>query len=222
MYIFQGDKTGRFSNILAQALYTMHSSLCTISQGAYAQAKKKECKMADEWNPTIKLIEGEVHRYFLRGAYFYAWGWSDDPVTKTGAVIANPSLEEAIACGVNHFPKGLKAAKEIRDNRDWKLKHIIHAEPAAIYAAARAGKSTEGATMYMPWVPCTDCAKAIIDAGIQKMVGHRAMIMKTPKRWWESTDYALTLLADCGVELFMYDGAIGGVNSLFNGEEWEP
>jgi len=76
--------------------------------------------------------------------------------------------------------------------------------------------------MYMPWVPCTDCAKAIIDSGIQYLVGHKQMIMKTPERWRDSTKYALGLLRQCGVGLYMYDGKIGGVQSLFNGEVWEP
>jgi len=76
--------------------------------------------------------------------------------------------------------------------------------------------------MYMPWVPCTPCASAIIDAGIKKLIGHKEMIMKTPERWWASTNNAINLLAKCGVKTFMYDGKIGGVKSLFNGSEWEP
>ena len=76
--------------------------------------------------------------------------------------------------------------------------------------------------MYMPWVPCTPCALAIIGGGIKTLVGHKELIMKTPERWWESTGQAIGLLKTCGVEFYMYEGKIGGVTHRFNGEEWEP
>jgi len=46
-----------------------------------------------------------------------------------------------------------------------------HAERNAISAAARLGHSTEGATMYTDWIiPCFECAKSIINAGIAEIV----------------------------------------------------
>lgn len=173
-----------------------------------------------EWDPQIEIISGKDTRKFLKMAYKCAWEHSDDPATKTGAVIVSNDLD--VFWGVNHFPAGLNPTEEQKRDRDYKLKHIIHAEPAAIYYAARQAKWTECSHMYMPWVPCTECAKAIIDSGIEKLVGHKQMIMKTPERWRESTEYALELLRKCGVELLMYDGKIGGCQSLFNGEVWEP
>lgn len=174
------------------------------------------------WNPNIKLISGEDHKFLLGDAYRYASKYSEDTVTKTGAVIVTPDLENLIAYGANHFPEGLRPTPEQVLDRDWKYKHIVHAELAAIFSAARSGSSTEGAVMYMPWVPCTPCATAIVDAGIKKLVGHKELIMKTPTRWQESTNYALSLLEKCGVESLMYDGEIGGVEHLFNGELWKP
>ena len=47
----------------------------------------------------------------------------------------------------------------------------LHAEQNAIVNAARIGVSTKGCTMYMTCgMPCADCAKAIINAGIEKIV----------------------------------------------------
>lgn len=180
--------------------------------------------MADiiEWDPKIQTTCYDSCKDFLEMAYRYAWDYSDDPMTKTGAVIIEPLTYKIIAMGANHFPVGLNPSEEQTRDRDWKLKHIIHAEPAAIFDAARKGDDTFKATMYMPWVPCTECAKAIIDSGISNLVGHKQMIMKTPERWRGSTEYALELLRMCRVGLYMYDGKIGGVQSLFNGEVWEP
>ena len=174
------------------------------------------------WNPNIKLVSGEEHQYYLRTAYNFAWENSEDTVTKTGAVIVRPYLEQILSYGTNHFPKGVVATPEQLNDKNWKYEHIIHAEPAAIFSAARKGISTDGAVMYMPWVPCTPCAKSIIDAGIKTMIGHKEEIMKTPERWQESTNYALSLLEKCGVELLMYEGQIGEVQNLFNGEIWNP
>jgi dCMP deaminase len=47
-----------------------------------------------------------------------------------------------------------------------------HAERDAIYKAAFVGMQTEGATLYVPWFACADCARAIIAAGITRVVGN--------------------------------------------------
>lgn len=49
----------------------------------------------------------------------------------------------------------------------------IHAEQNAILQAALHGVSTEGATIYVKFVPCFVCAKMIINAGIKRVVSER-------------------------------------------------
>lgn len=44
----------------------------------------------------------------------------------------------------------------------------VHAELNAISAAAKNGITLNGATMWCHWSPCTNCAKAIISAGISE------------------------------------------------------
>lgn len=46
----------------------------------------------------------------------------------------------------------------------------VHAEINAISFAARAGASTESATLVSTHAPCYDCAKAIVNAGIIRVV----------------------------------------------------
>lgn len=47
----------------------------------------------------------------------------------------------------------------------------VHAEIRAIAYASRKGISLDGSTIYMDeWFPCDNCAKAIIEAGIKKLV----------------------------------------------------
>src|SRR6185436_2467928 len=46
----------------------------------------------------------------------------------------------------------------------------VHAEMNALIQAARRGHAVEGATAYVTNMPCTTCAKALITAGIKRVV----------------------------------------------------
>ena len=46
----------------------------------------------------------------------------------------------------------------------------VHAEMNALAQAAKHGNSVEGATVYITNMPCTTCAKALIAAGVQRIV----------------------------------------------------
>jgi len=47
----------------------------------------------------------------------------------------------------------------------------VHAERRAISHAARDGVSLDGGIIYLSeWFPCADCAKSIIEAGIERIV----------------------------------------------------
>lgn len=49
------------------------------------------------------------------------------------------------------------------------LSTATHAEAGLIAAAARAGRSTDGATMFVTTYPCPPCAKLIAGAGIARL-----------------------------------------------------
>ena len=53
---------------------------------------------------------------------------------------------------------------------DLNLAICAHAEPNAIGYCARHGISTRGSTIYLPVMPCFECAKLIIAAGIIELV----------------------------------------------------
>ena len=173
------------------------------------------------FDPKLERISGEIEaeKNILREAYRYAWEHSHDPKTRVGAVLEHGQV---LTYGANHFPRELQPTSEQLNDRNWKYQYIIHAESAVIIAAARQERGTKGTTMYMPWVPCIPCAAMIIDAGIEVLIGHQAMIEKTPERWWESTMSALELLKKTGVEVKVYDGKIGSVHAIFDGNIWEP
>ena len=45
-----------------------------------------------------------------------------------------------------------------------------HAERNAIYNAARCGTPLEGCTLYVEIMPCMDCGRAIVQAGIREVI----------------------------------------------------
>lgn len=51
--------------------------------------------------------------------------------------------------------------------------YVLHAEANAITKLARSTQSSEGATLYCTDMPCMECAKLIIQAGIQRVVYER-------------------------------------------------
>jgi len=46
----------------------------------------------------------------------------------------------------------------------------VHSEINAIANAARMGVSTMGATAYINWTPCWSCVKALLSAGVERIV----------------------------------------------------
>jgi deoxycytidylate deaminase len=104
-------------------------------------------------------------------------------------------------------------------DKEWKKENMVHAEVAAIKSSEQ---PVGGAIMYMPWVPCLPCAEAMVKAGLDTWIGHRQMIEKTPERWIESCQEGVEYLRKNDMNIYMFDGEIGKVEHLFDGEVWRP
>jgi dCMP deaminase len=95
--------------------------------------------------------------------------WSKDRTTRIGSVIAGPN-NEIRATGYNGFPRGVDDSIGERFERPGKYLWTEHAERNAIYNAARIGVPLEGCRIYIPWFPCIDCARAIVQCGLVEVV----------------------------------------------------
>jgi len=95
--------------------------------------------------------------------------WSKDRSRQTGAVIVD-ERNVLVSIGWNGFPRNINDYLHERHERPAKYKWTEHAERNAIYNAAANGHPTKNCTMYLPWYPCADCARAIIQSGITKIV----------------------------------------------------
>jgi dCMP deaminase len=157
---------------------------------------------------------------YLATAYKLAAKYSDDPRTQTGAVLVLDDV--VIGTGVNSLPIGVEITPA-RLERPKKYQYMEHAERNAIFHAIRSGFCTNGATLYCPWFACCDCARAIIQAGVRKVVGHKQIFDKAGVGpWTESISAGNDMFAEAGVETELYDGPIAGLSILFNGEQWTP
>jgi dCMP deaminase len=94
---------------------------------------------------------------------------SKDPNTQLGCVVVGPA-HEIRSTGYNSFPRGIRDNVPERLERPAKYLWVEHAERNAICNAARAGTATEGCTVYVEIMPCMDCARAIVQAGITEVV----------------------------------------------------
>lgn len=95
---------------------------------------------------------------------------SKDKHTKVGCLIMRD--DQVLSVAWNEFPIGVTDTDERRE-RPLKYKYIEHAERAAIYNAAMRGVALAHSTMYLPYYPCSDCARAIICSGIRELVCYR-------------------------------------------------
>jgi dCMP deaminase len=121
------------------------------------------------YRPRFKQVDANVDRYHFEKCHQLGKR-SPDPKTQVGCVIVGPDREMRSE-GWNRLPKGIAKHAE-RLIAPAKYAWIEHAERNAIYEASRNGRPLEDCTIYVELVPCVDCARAIIQAGIREVVVH--------------------------------------------------
>ena len=124
---------------------------------------------------------------------------SKDKSIKIGAVLVKD--DAIISMGYNGFPRGVDDNVEARHERPAKYSYTEHGERNSIYNAARAGTSTLGSTMYTQGVPCADCARATIQAGVSKVVAYYQANDEVMPKWKESCALGREMLDEAGVEV---------------------
>ena len=107
--------------------------------------------------------------YFMGHAHLSALR-SKDPNTQVGAAIVDEN-HRVVSVGYNGFPTGV-SDDEFPWSREGgvltsKYAFVVHAELNAILNSQR---SVRGCTIYVSLFPCNECAKAIIQSGIKKIV----------------------------------------------------
>ena len=140
--------------------------------------------------------------YFMGLAHLSALR-SKDPNTQVGACIID-NEKKVVSIGYNGMPRGCNDEEFPWEREggflDTKYAYVVHAELNAILNSPR---SVKDCTLYVSLFPCNECAKAIIQSGIKKIV-------------YESDKYAGTegnvasrkMLEEAGIELVQTDHEI--------------
>ena len=118
--------------------------------------KREEYISWDEYFMGIALLSGER---------------SKDPSSQVGACIVSQD-NKILSMGYNGFPIGcsdddIPWARE-GNPLDTKYPYVCHAELNAILNSK--GSDLRESTIYVDLFPCNECAKAIIQSGIKKIV----------------------------------------------------
>src|SRR5262245_60276095 len=110
--------------------------------------------------------------YFMRIAEVVASRATCDRKHVGAVIVVNNTV---VSTGYNGSPRGMphcdEAGHELKDlGGRISCVRTTHAELNAIIQAARTGARIEGGTLFTTASPCYDCMKAIINAGITKVI----------------------------------------------------
>ena len=142
------------------------------------------------------------HDYFMTMVHLVATR-SKDESTHVGAVIVGHD-HEVISTGYNSFPRGINDNYPKRQERPEKYFWFEHAERNAIYNASRVGVSTLETTMYTSGLPCMDCARAVIQAGISNVVVDAAWMSDANDKWDEHHKRTMILFKEARIEVLTW------------------
>jgi len=134
---------------------------------------------------------------------------SKDKSTKVGSIITTKE-HTIVSTGFNGFPRGVKEDESVseRFDRPLKYKFTEHSERNAIFASARHGIALNGCTIYQSWLPCTDCARAIIQVGIKKIVVDGRTYLDSRKywdeRWFDDMVVSVDMIREADVKIHFW------------------
>lgn len=149
---------------------------------------------------------------------------SPDESTHSGAYISKQD-NTPVSFGYNGMPRDIECTPE-RQERPKKYLYFEHAERNAIYNAGRTGVPLVDCRLYVNWLPCADCARGIIQAGISEVVVHRQgmnafLMSRDDTKWTDHHDIVLDMFTESGVQFRWFSGNVRmGVTGMWSGKEY--
>jgi len=165
---------------------------------------------------TIKTKD--KNELFMRMVYEIS-NYSKDPKTRIGSVLVRD--EDVVSIGYNNFPRKVLDLDERYNNRELKHLFVAHSEFNAIINAARKGAATLGCKLFTNGQPCSECMKAVINAGIDAIVIHKQWPQFIhSEKWIKSNEISSIMLEESGIKLEVYDKELG-ITGFLDGKEIE-
>ena len=161
--------------------------------------------------------------YFMTLTYLVSMK-SKDPSTRVGAVIVGKD-NEIISTGYNGLPRNVKDKIDRYVNKDYKYLSSNHAEENAILHCARNGVSSKNCSIYTPWIPCSRCAKSIIQAGISEVIYDENFpgndINNQNEVWKQSIEVSNEILLEAKVKIRKFNGKLIKIKGLYQEKQFE-
>lgn len=117
--------------------------------------------------------------------------FSKDKDKQVGAVLVSPDKRQ-LSIGYNGLPRHIDDTKQLSVLD--KLSLTVHAEMNAILNCPQ---DTSGWYLYVTKLPCVDCAKHIIQAGIAVVISRDGP--ERESKWFDSQRKAIDLLTEAKV-----------------------
>lgn len=189
------------ARIAGRRFFSLPNKLYIVC-AAMAECLEARGKMSGKRKDYISWDE-----YFM-GVAILSGMRSKDPNTQVGACIVSED-HKILSMGYNGFPTGC-SDDVFPWNREGeplenKYFYTTHSELNAILNYR--GGSLEGATIYVTLFPCNECAKAIIQSGIRRIVYDSDKYEKTP-----AFIASRRMLKAAGVKLQQYEHTDREVN----------
>lgn len=127
---------------------------------------------------------------------------SPDLNTKVGCVVVG-SKNNILSTGYNGMPYGIEATPD-RLERPAKYLWTEHGDRNCLYHAARLGIPLHGSRMYLTGLPCVDCARGIIQAGLVEIIidhENQEQWAKTTPKYGPDFERVESMLKEAGVKV---------------------
>lgn len=120
--------------------------------------------------------------------------WSKDPDECVGAILVSPDRRN-VSWGFNGIPRRMSDSPGRLLNKETKLKLTVHAELNALLNCPLPPASW---TLYVTKHPCHECAKAIVQADVCRVV---CPDFGSHSSWAPSCHLARSILEEAGIVL---------------------
>ena len=107
---------------------------------------------------SLKTIKANIDIAYIYAKLSYA------KRRKCGAVLVTPDNKRILMGGYNGTLPGFP---NVCEENNKTLEEVVHAEQNVITFCAKNGIKTDGCILYSTTLPCVNCAKLIISAGIK-------------------------------------------------------
>ena len=129
---------------------------------------------------------------------------SKDKKTHIGAVVVG-QFNEIISTGFNGMPIGVNDDVPERHERPEKYYWMEHAERNSILLSSN---DVRGCKMYTNGIPCTGCARSIIQSGISEVIVDKVWDDNNHGQWIEKAERSKTMFEESGVKFRFWRGKL--------------